>query len=337
MIRCILTVDYEIGGNGRGTLRDYVLDPARLLKSLVDRHGAKLVLFVEALELERIGQAGADEALEEVREQVRALHREGHEIALHLHPQWYNARRENGGWVLDDGEYNLCSLPRERIRTIVEAGLRALRDVLGDPGFVPLSFRSGNWLMQPSGPVAEILAGQGLRVDSSVFKGGRQRKWGMDYLPALRNGWYWKFSADVNKPDPSGVLLEIPIHSRMVPPWRLLTPKRLGWRHPGPAAAGTMASRLGRLNDFVRLRQPVKFDYCAMTAGELANMLARVVREDRADPGGFRPLVAIGHTKDLRDGETIAKFLTCLQEQGIGIWTLAEAYRHIAGRSEAAG
>jgi hypothetical protein len=153
----------------------------------------------------------------------------------------------------------------------------------------------------------------------------------------LRNGWYWRFSADVNTPDPAGVLMEIPIHSRMVPPWRLLTLKRLGWRHPGPAAAGTRASRLGRLRDFVRLRQPLKFDFCAMTSGELEGMLARVAREDREDPEGFRPLVAIGHTKELRDGETIAQFLRDLEARGIGVWTLAEAYRHIAGLSEAAG
>ena len=44
--------------------------------------------------------------IDQVKRQICDLHNEGFEIALHLHPQWCNARYERGRWVLDDSEYN---------------------------------------------------------------------------------------------------------------------------------------------------------------------------------------------------------------------------------------
>src|SRR5262249_42572650 len=136
--------------------------------------GVKFVNFVEALEFEQIERSQSDSASGDVRRQIRQLHDAGHEIALHLHPQWANARHRDGSWELDYAEYNLCTLPQERIRQIVDRAITWLRDVLGDSTFSPLSFRAGNWLFQPTKAAAEVLSSFGVKVDSSVFKGGLQ-------------------------------------------------------------------------------------------------------------------------------------------------------------------
>ncbi len=136
---------------------------------------------------------GTGAAIELVRKQVRELYREGFEIALHLHPQWCNACYRDGRWLLDFNEYNLCTLPENRIATIVEDSLDYLRHIIDEPSFTPLSFRSGNWLFQPTQPAASVLARNGIKVDSSVFKGGLQHKYGLDYRAALKNGYYWSF------------------------------------------------------------------------------------------------------------------------------------------------
>src|SRR6476646_8210316 len=106
MVECILTVDYEIYGDGHGSLKDLVYEPARRLKSLFDEAGAKLVIFVEAAELEKIDALGCDPAINDVKRQIREFHRDGHEIALHIHPQWCNARYQDGAWKLDYDEYS---------------------------------------------------------------------------------------------------------------------------------------------------------------------------------------------------------------------------------------
>ena len=124
---------------------------------------------------------------------------EAFEIGLHLHlPQWCNAYYEQSQWRLDYDEYNLCVLPRPRIERIIQQSLDYLRGVLGEPGFTPVAFRAGNWLFQPTEAAASVLAEKGIRIDSSVFKGGLQHHHGLDYRPAAGNRNYWSFAADVN-------------------------------------------------------------------------------------------------------------------------------------------
>ena len=181
MLECAFTIDYEIYGNGDGSLKELVLEPARQLKTIFDRAGAKFVVFVEAAELEKIENEQTDPAISEVKDQIREFYQEGFEIALHLHPQWCNARYQDNRWNLDYTEYNLCTLPEQRITEIVGRSIAYLRKVVDVPDFTPLSFRAGNWLFQPTATAARVLAKHGIKVDSSVFKGGRQHKHNLDY------------------------------------------------------------------------------------------------------------------------------------------------------------
>lgn len=328
MIECAFTIDYEIYGNGQGSLASLVHDPARELKAVFDAHGVKFVNFVEALEFERIERQGSDPASAAVRRQIRDLHRDGYETALHLHPQWMNAQFRNGEWALDYAEYNLCTLPPARIAAIVDHALAYLRDVVEDPGFTPVSFRAGNWLFQPTGPAATVLAARGLKIDSSVFKGGVQHAHGLDYRPALKNGFYWNFRDDVTQAVAGGPMLEIPIHVEMVPFWKMLTGKRVSLQKKSGAATprstmGQRASRWSRLRDYARPVYPLKFDFCRMTADEMTRMVRHLIAVDRQSPDTFKPMVAIGHTKDLVDLGSIEAFLGFLRNEGIRVATLA--------------
>jgi len=329
MFEFILTIDYEKYGNGQGSLADLVYEPAEKLKPLLQKCGVELVLFVEVAELEVIEAGEADPAIGLVKEQLREFYGQGCEVALHIHPQWYNARSENGNWHLDHNEYNLCLLPQERIAQIVNRGIAYLQNVLGEPDFVPVSFRAGNWLLQPTRRVAEVLAERGIKVDSSVFKGGLQHQHGLDYRPALRNGYYWKFSDDVNIVDPKGTLLELPIYTEMVPIWRMATSKRLSLQRKAPLSAKSESSKNGkleRIKDFLRFRYPLKLDFCRMTLSEFIRMIERVIKEDEKDPDTFRPLVAIGHTKDLVDFDTVDSFLSYLRKKQILISTFKDIF-----------
>ena len=332
MIECIFTIDYEIYGNGEGSLEDLILEPAKELKAIFDRAGSKFVVFVEAVELQKIDALRTDRSIDAVKEQLRAFYQEGFEIALHLHPQWCNAHYQKGKWILDYSEYNLCPLESKRIAEIVARSIAYLRKVLDLPDFTPLSFRAGNWLFQPTATAAQVLAKHGIRIDSSVFKGGLQHKHKLDYRRAARNGYYWTFWDDVATPDPAGPLLEIPIYTRMVPFWKMITQKRIRLQHKGTAARRrTFSERLDRIRDLLRFRQPLKFDFCRMTLRELVTMLEVVIRADRDTPNLFKPIVAIGHTKDLVDPGTIEDFLAHLRTNGIQISTFEGVYHKCRG------
>jgi hypothetical protein len=326
MIELVFTLDYEIYGNGCGSLRELVYEPGEQLRQIFHRHNARFVNFVEVSEFSKIDAFRSDSAIDLVKQQVKTLFREGFEIALHLHPQWANASYVDGRWALDFREYNLCTLPRPRIDQIVSQALEYLRQLVEDPLFTPLSFRAGNWLFQPTGLAASVLAAHGLKLDSSVFKGGVQHDHGLDYRPARRNGYFWPFSSDVNRQDRHGEWIEVPIQADMVPLWRMRSSKRM---HLGNAFGGnnkSLRQKLSRMRDFLRFRYPLKLDFCRMTLEELMAMMQRIIRQDAADPATYRPIVAIGHTKDLSDPQTVDDFLGFLASQQIKVATFQMIY-----------
>ena len=333
MIDFLFTIDYEIYGNGTGSLSQLVHEPTCELKKLFDQHGAKFVTFVEIAELEKIDTFGADSAIELVKKQVRDLHKEGFEIGLHLHPQWANARYEKGQWLLDLREYNLCTLSRERIVEIVDRSLSYMRHVVDEAQFTPSSFRAGNWLFQPTKTAAGVLAGRGIKIDSSVFKGGLQRKNRLDYRKSQGNGYFWSFGDDVNKPDPAGTLIEVPIYSEMVAPWRMATSKRMTYKNQYNATSQNRLDKVIRSLDFLRFRYPLKLDFCRMTLAEMISMMKRVILEDRNDPERYRPIISIGHTKDLQDFETVDSFLSFLKSNQIKVSTFHQLVPKLTMRS----
>ncbi len=329
MIECIFTIDYEIYGDGKGSLKVLVFDPAEKLRNIFKKADCRFVAFIETAELELIEAKETDTAIDDVKNQIQMFYAEGFEIGLHLHPQWYKALHQDGQWLLDDSEYNLCSLPRERIVEIVDRSIGYLRKVLRQPDFTPLSFRAGNWLMQPTALAAKVLAEKGIKLDSSVFKGGLQRRHGLDYRNAISNDYYWTFSEHVDIPDANGILLEIPTYTKMVPFWKMLTIKRVGLKGKEGSSnrkSSPWLKRIERLIDFLRFRYPLKLDFCRMTLDELTGMIDTIILEDQKDPNRYRPIVAIGHTKDLLDYETVESFLVYLKKNDIRISTFNNMY-----------
>jgi hypothetical protein len=327
MIECIFTIDYEIYGNGEGSLRDLIYEPAERLLAIFRKAKKRFVPFIEVAELEVIEAVGADSTIKEIKKQIQIFHKEGFELGLHLHPQWYNARYEHEHWTLDYSEYNLCILPQKRIEEIIDRAIDYFRKNLGLTDFTPMSYRAGNWLFQPTQPAAKVLADRGIKIDSSVFKGGLQHQQNLDYRDAIRNGQYWKFMDDVNFPDPEGALLELPIYAQMVPFWKMLTTKRVGLQRKAPTGKQMAQNRLYRFMDFLRFRQPLKLDFCRMTIYELASMMDKVIKDDELDSESFRPIIAIGHTKDLVDFETVEAFLSYLEKNKINVATFENIYK----------
>jgi hypothetical protein len=326
MIECIFSIDYEIYGNGQGSLMELVYEPSQRLADTFRKADARFVPFVEVAELEAIEARGTDGAVNLVRQQIREFYKEGFAPGLHLHPQWYNAQYVNGQWQLHYDEYNLCTLPRERIVQIVDRAIDYFRGVVGVSDYSPLAFRAGNWLFQPTATAAEVLFERGVRIDSSVFKGGLRREHQLDYRRAP-DGYYWRFSERADVAEPRGAWLELPIFTQMVPFWKMSSAKRLSMERQSLAVTRTRGKSLYRLRDSLRFLHPLKFDFCRMTIDELTRMMDKVIENDRETPTVLKPLVAIGHTKELVDFETIERFLSYLKSHGIATSTFDDIYR----------
>ena len=84
--------------------------------------------------------------------------------------------------------------------------------------------------------------------------------------------------------------------------------------------------KLNRILDFLRFRYPLKLDFCRMTLREWTAMIHNLIVQDRGNPSVCRPVVAIGHTKDLTDPQAVDDFLRFLESEGIGVATFEAIY-----------
>jgi hypothetical protein len=181
-------------------------------------------------------------------------------------------------------------------------------------------------LFQPARTLARLLGEREIKVDSSVYKGGVHHQYKVDYRDALKNGYYWRFTDSANIPDPQGALLELPIYTRMVPTWKLFTGKRIALQQKGGSLQQNGRKMLNRLGDFFHFSHAMKLDFCHMLPKELMLMVDTIIREDEKNPSLLRPLVLIGHTKELADFETVEILLSYLLERQVGITTFREIY-----------
>jgi hypothetical protein len=228
--------------------------------------------------------------------QLAGLAKRGHQLQLHVHPHWEDARWENDGWKLDLARYALHSFDPAQIGDIVKRYLEALRE-LGGPS-AGTAYRAGGWVIQPFERLRGALRGAGVGIDSTVYRGGHRAGATQPYdFRGAPERSRWRFEHDPLVEDPKGSFLEVPIASRELRPafyWRLALAKKAGGRRhrafgDGRAIAmdgGDLRSLLTRPSTSV-----VSVD------GYKASFL-----EDAADDyrrRGMEDFVVIGHPKAL--------------------------------------
>lgn len=334
MIDFIFTLDYEIYGNGKGSLKELVYEPAGKLIEVFKKHKAKLVFFVEVAELESIDSTSSDPFINRIKDQIKYIRDNGFEIGLHIHPQWYRAQFKDNNWLLNYAEYNLASLPENRIKDLLDRALSYLRSLVIDSKFTPYAYRAGNWLINPARKIAPLLASHGIKIDSSVFKGGYQSAVGLDYRQAPSDLYFWKFTDDAIKPAKEGVLIEIPIFIRMITPWKFIKGKRLSLEKDVHKTGNLKELFYRRFRDFIRWRLPLKFDFCRLDYKELTLTTEEIIKRDKLTPLIYKPIVLIGHTKDKPDIRMIDTFLTYLEKRNIRTAYFQEVAQKIAGQED---
>ena len=97
-----------------------------------------------------------------------------HDVQLHLHPQWKDARKTRSGtWELDLSLWRSPDLPVEDFKTILQQGKIWLEKLIKphSPDYRCLAFRAGGWCIQPSEYIIKALLEINFLVDSSVAPG----------------------------------------------------------------------------------------------------------------------------------------------------------------------
>lgn len=338
-----LTLDYELYGDGSGDVFAHMIHPTEQILAICDRREIKLTLFFEVLEYIRLKQEWdngnymgyAENPVHAIEQQLQKMALDGHDIQLHVHPQWVNARYVDDVWKVDFdnwrlGEfavsqaYSMEDMLREGKQTI-DALIRTVC-----PDYQCTILRAGGYNVMPSGPVYQAMVNVGLRVDSSVYPSGyetgelsrydfRAAPLDLDYWPAM--------AEDFCRQRAESQVLEIPIFA--LPQRRLfkITPARVRSALQNRSSASrSLVAKTGQRSLSQKLvylleKEAFTWDFCMFGMG-LHKRFFRTIAQQYKDRKLF---VLVGHPKGFTAEHAFEQMLSYATKQGFSFITLKDA------------
>jgi hypothetical protein len=327
MYKVLFTSDYEIHGSGMGSPQELIVDPTTRMLDQLDRYNGKLTIMAdtgELLKFKEYAERTGDDRFHwgAIANQMKRAVGTGHDVQLHVHSSYFNATWDEAKryWKQDYAEYDLASLPYDRLREMIRRGKELLEQTCraAKPDYECFAFRAANWSMHPSPNIVRALVDEGLRIDTSVWKFGQYDDLvKFDYSTAHSDLVPWPVDPnDVCRRDPEGRLFEFPIYTERQPIWVFLTPNRVyrviaqrlnplptpddaaeprSDANAGGGSARSLAKMLGKAKMLVR-QHAWKMDFNQCTGKQLIDGLKRV--EARyGHPELPLPFVLIGHSK----------------------------------------
>lgn len=345
----VVSVDYEIFGNGTGDVRQHVTDPTEHMARTLEDAGAPLTVFVEMEEqvaFERNapalrGHLGYDPA-ELIRQQIGALARRGHDFQLHLHPQWHRSAWSGAEWRLQHDIHTVDALHEDQAAATEHLWERKakLESYAGQP---VTAYRCGAFAAQPGGRLLRALEANHFIIESSVVCGLRRDEphVQLDYRRAPSDRRMWRVSTDVAVRDDAGTLTEVPIHSVMGRRWQQVTWQRLQAkfsRNVPKQRQDEMMNQFGiskrrplGLLKFLMSPVPLKLDFHNVTPRRLLQWIRSAPAPHPDDP--LDVLVLIGHTKEHINPGAFEEFVRLVKrDNDIRIVSFSEVARQLRER-----
>lgn len=184
----ILTFDYELFGSGKGEVAKHLVIPTQNILKELKKFNVKATFFIEQLEVDAIialkevypANTSEYENALLVEQQILEIAQQGHDIQLHLHPQWYGAKYENGQWLLNFDWWRFSALPYNTLEDGTPGKYELIRDGKAslekrireiDPEYQCHSFRAGGYNVGADKSSLDALVNNKMLLDSSVCPG----------------------------------------------------------------------------------------------------------------------------------------------------------------------
>jgi hypothetical protein len=169
--------DWELSGNGSGDAWELQFRPMRELVRIYNAHGVHGSFNAEMMQQLSFRKFEAEHPelkslADEWDRVVEETFRQGHDIQLHIHPQWQGARYENGEWQLS-ADWSILNYEPDAAYAMLRAGKEYLENLLRpiEPAYRAISFRAGSWCIAPSPHMLGLLVKLGIVFDMSIVGG----------------------------------------------------------------------------------------------------------------------------------------------------------------------
>ncbi|MBK6952198.1 MAG: hypothetical protein IPH24_09150 [Crocinitomicaceae bacterium] len=229
-----------------------------------------------------------------VTDQIKSLVAEGHDCQLHIHPHWEDSAHNGTDWVMNTDRYKLVDFSNEEIEKIVLEYQQILKEITQKPVNI---YRAGGWCLQPFSRIQKAFEKANLKLDSSVFVGGKftSGNYFYDFTNTPLKS-IWKFSNDLCVEDPNGAFLEYPISSYKYSSiffWKLFLNGRLDPKNHKPIGDGFPMPAPGQRKKMLTSGMLLS----ASCDGYFVTKLDAVLKQNQAR--GYNELVVLGHPKAL--------------------------------------
>ena len=273
MLNLCITFDYELFMGENFLPEDEVLiRPADEIGEMLRDVGVCATFFADVCCPIRYRQLGKPGFPRQFDEQLVRLHALGHDVQLHIHPNWLAATAVGETVRFDRETYRLHNWADgdnyEKVTQIILDGKKYLEDLLtaDDPDYRCVAFRAGGYCIQPEQKIAPSLRAAGLVIDSSVCCGFAHEGDGMSYdYRGFREPFNCRFSATVgfdarSTEETDGAIFEIPIGGFGRFPQRLIASRMNASTRRDEPRGRSMSLEHGAANRrlFHRLRNAAK-------------------------------------------------------------------------------
>jgi len=347
-----LTHDWELRGDGSGDIEKIQFAPLRRLLEIYAKRNVRTTILPDVMQQlafrrNENDHPGLKPLAESWDQHLRDVFRQGHDIQLHLHPQWLNAKYEEGRW-LPEGDWSILNYERDAAYAMLARGKQYLETLLQsiDSSYRCLAFRAGALAAAPSKHLFESLAAVGIELDVSiaggVFVNNDDLQLDYRHCEETFRPFYPRMSDARKVSDKPGPVVCVPLNHfygsrREVTRQNISLARqqlnRAPSSHTSVDSKSNRGSRIGLA--FEKLIMPaVKRKHFVSDTGRLNYALMREmlasIRQRARDSGLTQlPIVLTNHPKDIRDFPAIERFVgEAAQAEDIRFITLSE----IAGK-----
>lgn len=199
MLRLCITFDYELflGENWKSE-EEVLFEPSMRLSELLKVEGVPATFFADVCSVMRYQVYNQVSFCEGFSRQIGEFVQAGHDVQLHMHPNWLKSSFENGKWSISIEGYKLHEFGLEKGgygRQLIREGKEYLENMLKahNPDYRCIAYRAGGFCISPEKELFEALRENDIIIDASVAQKQVAAATIQDYnfskIPSCLNWW----------------------------------------------------------------------------------------------------------------------------------------------------